>query len=47
MQTKLESAIAIAASGKNVTIARCGSPSAEQVLRRQPGELSTIVFCPS
>lgn len=33
LKTKLESALSIAASGKNVTIARCGSESAERVVR--------------
>ena len=37
LQTKLQSAASIAATGKNVTIVRCTSPSARQaILRRQP-----------
>jgi isopentenyl phosphate kinase len=39
-QTKLQSAASIAASGKNVTIVKCQSTSAEQALRAEP-EIST------
>lgn len=37
LQTKLSAAARIAAAGKNVTIARCGSPAAEKAFRPHEG----------
>jgi hypothetical protein len=39
LQTKLDAAIAIAATGKNVVIVRCGTRSAEQAIRNESHHL--------
>lgn len=43
LQTKLQSAATLAATGKAVTIVRCGSSSAEQALRMQEPSLATVL----